>query len=132
MKIVVKEAVGYGAASAGALMVDIAILWVLVRFFSWGYLTAATTSFLAGSAVAYRLSVKLAFKQHRLRDRRMEFLSFVAIGTAGLAINAGVISLAVRYFGLHYLIAKCVAAGFTFMCNFIARRQILFVRRSLV
>jgi putative flippase GtrA len=130
MKIFVKEALGYGAASAGALVVDMTVLWVLVRFFAWGYLAAATASFLAGASVAYVLSVRLAFRQHRLRDRRAEFVSFVAIGTVGLAVNAAIISLAVRYLGLHYLLAKCVAAGFTFTCNFIARRQILFVRHS--
>jgi putative flippase GtrA len=132
MKILFKEAVGYGAASACALAADMTILWVLVRFFSVGYLAAATASFLAGAAVAYVLSVKLAFKQHRLSDRRAEFLTFVAIGTVGLAINAGVIYMAVQYLGLHYLLAKCVAAGFTFSCNFIARRQILFVRHSSI
>jgi len=130
MKVFLKETLGYGAASACALVVDMAILWVLVHFFSWGYLAAATVSFMAGATVAYALSVTLVFKQHRLRDRRAEFAGFVAIGCAGLAINAGVISIAVRYFGLHYLVAKCVAAGFTFMCNFLTRRQILFVRRS--
>jgi putative flippase GtrA len=130
LKLVIKEAIGYGAASAVALVVDMSILWILVRFFACGYLAAASTSFLAGATVAYVLSVRLAFKQHRLRNRRAEFIGFVAIGTAGLAINAGVISLAVRYLGLHYLLAKCVAAGFTFLCNFIARRQILFVGHS--
>jgi len=132
MKLIIKEAVGYCAASASALMVDISILWMLVRYFSWGYLPAATASFLAGATVAYGLSLKLAFKQHRLRDRRAEFVGFVAIGTAGLAINAAVISLGVRYLGLHYLLAKCIAAGFTFACNFVARRQILFVRPSAI
>jgi putative flippase GtrA len=132
MKLILKEAVGYFAASASALMVDISILWMLVRHFSWGYLPAATVSFLAGATVAYGLSLKLAFKQHRLRDRRAEFAGFVAIGTAGLAINAAVISLGVRYLGLHYLLAKCIAAGFTFACNFVARRQILFVRPSAI
>ena len=132
MKTFLQEAQGYCAASLCALGVDMAILWILVHFFSWRYLAAATASFLVGAVVAYRLSVRLAFKQHRLRDRRAEFVSFVAIGTAGLAINAGVIAVAVRYFGLHYIIAKCVAAGFTFTCNFLARRQLLFVRRSEV
>jgi putative flippase GtrA len=132
VRILIKEAIGYCAASAGALVVDMSILWVLVRFFAWGYLAAATTSFLAGGVVAYALSIKLAFKQHRLRNKRVELISFVAIGTVGLALNAVVISLAVRYLGLHYLLAKCVAAGFTFMCNFVARRQILFVSHSPV
>jgi len=130
MRLIIKQAIGYGAASAGALMVDMTILWVLVRYFSWGYLPAATASFFAGATVAYALSLKLAFKQHRLQDRRAEFVSFVAIGAAGLAINAAVISFGVRYLGLHYLLAKCVAAGFTFACNFVARRQILFARLS--
>jgi putative flippase GtrA len=125
-----KEAFGYTAASACALMVDMAILWALVHFLGIGYLTAATISFLAGAVVAYELAVKLAFKHHRLHDRRAELVAFVVIGAAGLAINAAVIYVAVDYFGLHYLLAKCVAAGFTFTCNFIARRQILFVRRS--
>lgn len=132
MKTILKEAVGYGTASVAALAVDLAILWALVHFLSWGYLTAACTSFLAGATVAYALSVKLAFKQHRLRNRRVEFISFVAIGALGLAINTAVMSFAVQYLGLHYLFAKCVAAGFTFMCNFIARRQILFVRQPSV
>ncbi len=132
MRALFKEAVGYGAASAAALAVDLAILWSLVHFLSWGYLAAACTSFLAGATVAYALAVKLAFKQHRLRNRPVEFISFVAIGAVGLAINTAVMFMAVQYVGLHYLFAKCVAAGFTFICNFIARRQILFVRHSSV
>jgi len=132
MKILFREAFGYAAASGCALIVDMTILWMLVHFLSWNYLAAATASFLAGAVVAYELSVKLAFKQHRLQDRRAELLSFVAIGAMGLAVNAAVIFVMVRYLGLYYLIAKCVAAGFTFMCNFIARRQILFVKQPSV
>jgi putative flippase GtrA len=128
----VQEAFGYGAASVCALAVDMSILWLLVQYGGWGYLAAATISFLAGAVVAYLVSVKLVFRQHRLADQRLEFLSFVGIGIVGLAVNAAVISLAVRYLGLHYLLAKCVAAGFTFLCNFVARRQILFVRHSAV
>lgn len=130
MKTILKEAIGYGAASAAALAVDLTILWALVHFLAWGYLSAASASFLAGATVAYTLSVKLAFKQHRLRNRRVEFISFVAIGISGLAVNAAVMTVAIQYLGTHYLFAKCVAAGFTFLCNFVARRQILFVRHS--
>jgi putative flippase GtrA len=132
LKLLFKEASGYGVASAVALAVDVTILWVLVRFFGWDYLIAATVSFLAGANIAYVLSLKLAFKQHRLRNRAAEFISFVAIGTVGLAINVTIISLAVRYVGLAYLAAKCLAAGFTFLFNFVARRQLLFVRSSVV
>jgi putative flippase GtrA len=130
MKTLLKEAAGYGAASGCALLVDFVVLWGLVHFLSVGYLTAATISFFAGAMVAYHLSVKIAFKQHRLRIRELEFICFVAIGGIGLAVNILVIFIGVTYLGLHYLAAKCLAAGFTFSCNFIARRQILFSVRQ--
>lgn len=126
MNTIVRQAIGYAAASLAALAIDMGTLWILVHVLHWHYLVAATASFLAGTVVAYLLSVKLAFKEHRLRHRSTEFAGFVAIGTAGIAVNAGVMGIAVRYFGLHYMIAKCLAAGFTFTGNFIARRQILF------
>jgi putative flippase GtrA len=130
VRVFLRELLGYGAASACALVVDVAVLWTLVHFFSWGYLLAATTSFLVGAIVAYQLSTAIAFKQHRLASRKTEFVSFVAIGSVGLVVNAAVIFVGVNLLGLHYLVAKFVAAGFTFTCNFIARRQILFVRRT--
>ena len=129
MKTVVQEAIGYTAVSACALLVDMTMLWVLVHYFSWWYLVAATASFSVGLLVAYALSVKLVFRHRRLRDRRLEFASFASIGAVGVAINAAVISFGVKYLGLHYVIAKCGSAGFTFLLNFLARRQFLFVPR---
>jgi len=132
MKILIREALRYTAVSACALLVDITILWILVHYFSWWYLGAATISFLVGLLVGYALSVTLVFKYRRLKDPRLEFASFAGIGAVGVAINAAAISFGVKYLGLHYLIAKCGAAGFTFVWNFVARRQLLFVQRRSV
>jgi putative flippase GtrA len=128
MNSVAREAVRYLLASGCALFVDVGLLWVLVQYYSWWYLAAATTSFLSGIAVVYVLSVTLVFNHRRLSDRRVEFLSFSAIGGAGLAINAAVMLVAVKFFGVYYMVAKCIAAGFTFAFNFFARRQLLFVQ----
>jgi putative flippase GtrA len=127
MKIVVGEAFGYLAASGCALAFDMGLLRILVEHFSWNSLIAACVSFSAGTCVAYAISVTLVFHERRLTRRRVEFAGFAALGAAGLAVNAGVMFLAMRYLGLYYLPAKCVAAGFTFLCNFISRRQLLFV-----
>ncbi len=126
MNVVIKEALGYTVVSAFALLIDFAILYVLVHFFSWWYLAAATASFLSGLAVGYSLCVAFVFKFRRLKDRRIEFLSFAAIGAVGLLINTLVMGFTVRYLGIHYLIAKCAAAGFTFVWNFLSRRTLLF------
>ena len=126
MKTLLKEATGYLAASGCALLVDMSILWWLVHDVHVGYEVAAAASFLAGAVVAYQLSVRIAFRHRRLRDRSAEFASFVAIGAAGLAVNAAVISIAISGLGLSLMPAKCVAAVFTFTCNFLLRRQLLF------
>jgi putative flippase GtrA len=129
MKTVVQEAIRYAAVSACALMIDITVLFILVHYLSWWYVGAATISFLVGLLVAYVLSVTLVFKYRRLEDPRFEFASFAGIGVIGVAINAAVICFGVKTLGLHYLIAKCGAAGFTVVWNFVARRQFLFVQR---
>jgi putative flippase GtrA len=128
MKPVIQEAVGYTAVSACALCADVAILYVLVHYFSWWYLAAATLSFSVGLLLGYALSVALVFRYRRLKDRRLEFASFAAIGIVGVAINAAAMAFGVKYLGLHYLAAKCGASGFTFLWNFTARRQFLFSR----
>jgi putative flippase GtrA len=130
MKQLLREFSGYGAASAAALSVDMGLLWALVHF-GIHYIAASAASFTAGTVVAYRLSITLAFRQHRLRDRRLEFLGFIAIGVVGLIINTSVIYTAVQFLGLHFMLAKSAAAGFTFAFNFIVRRQLLFVAPAL-
>jgi putative flippase GtrA len=88
---------------------------------------SAAVSFLSGAVVAYWLSISFAFRQHRQRDRRVGLLCFVAIGMGSLIINAAVIGFRVRFLGLRYLLAKCVAAGFSLSFCFLARRQPRFV-----
>jgi len=130
MKTVVQEAIRYAAVPACAfIIIDITVLFILVHYLSWWYVAAATASFMVGLLVGYVLSVTRVFKYRRLNDQRIEFASFAGIGVVGLAINAAVISFGVKFLGLHYLIAKCGAAGFTFVWNFVARRQFLFVQR---
>jgi putative flippase GtrA len=126
-----REAIGYAAVSLVSLAIDVLILAFLVQVLHWGNLAAAATSFLAGACVAYVLSVRFVFTQHRLRNRGAEFAGFVAIGIIGLAVNISVIYLCIDFLGMHVLTAKGVAAGFSFSCNFLARRQILFVPPSL-
>jgi putative flippase GtrA len=127
-----KEALGYAAASGCALILDLATLWALVHFLSFGYLTAATIAFLAGAVFAYALSINMAFKHHRLQNQAAEFVWFVIIGSAGLAINTAVIFVLVSYVGIHYLFVKGIAAAFSFSCNYIGRRQLLFPEHSTI
>ena len=130
MRPVLKEAIGYGAASVLAFAVDIGVLWALVHFISVPTILAASISFCAGILVSYGFSVTWVFQHRRLQDKHLELATFAAIGAIGLAVNAVVMSIAIQKFGVHYLLAKCIAAGFTFGCNFVSRRQLLFVPKG--
>ncbi len=120
------EMFGYGVVSAVALAVDISILQSLVKLAGWHYLVASTFAFSAGAAVAYVLSVRFVFESHRLGSQALEFGYFVALGLAGLLVNAGALFVAVSAAGLDLVTAKLCAAVCTFATNFTLRRQLLF------
>ena len=127
MRRLLSEAAGYLAVSVLALGVDMLVLAALVQGLHTPAVLAACISFCAGLLVSYALSVTWVFRHRRLKGSRLEFASFAALGAIGFAVNAIVMTLAIRVAGLHYLLAKCIAAAFTFGCNFISRRQLLFV-----
>lgn len=126
MRRLARESAGYLGVSVIALGADVATLTLLVRGFAVPSLAAACLSFGVGLLVSYVLSVTWVFKQRRLKQRPLEFASFAALGGFGFVVNVAVMSVAVRLWGLHYLLAKGIAAGCTFVCNFASRRQLLF------
>jgi putative flippase GtrA len=68
----VRELLGYGAASAIALGVDVSMLALLVGPGGWHYLPASVVAFISGGLVAYALSVRFVFQQHRVPQRSLE------------------------------------------------------------
>jgi putative flippase GtrA len=117
----------YGLVSGIALAVDTSILYVFVNFVGWHYLPASVLAFSAGATVAYLLSVRFVFRFRHLRNAPLEFASFVALGLAGLLVNAAALFVAISAAGLGLITAKVLAAGCTFATNFTLRRQFLFV-----
>jgi putative flippase GtrA len=126
MKQLLKEAILYSAASGVALAVDVGLLWLLVEKAQLHYLLAASIAFLAGTAIIYSLSISAIFRHRRVRDRRVEFGAFAAIGVLGLLLNLTVLTVAVDGLGVHYLVGKLAAVAFTFSLNFGLRRTLLF------
>jgi len=125
-----REILGYGLASAVALGVDAGLLYALTAYAGWHYIPASATSFVAGAAVAYVLSIKFVFHDHRLHSRGAEFSSFVLLGLVGLAVNTLILRIAHGGLGMPLLLAKGLSAGCTFLTNFVLRRQFLFRSRT--
>lgn len=122
------EISSYVTASAIAFAIDFCLLAALVSFAGVPYLAAAAISFAAGTVFVYWASVTRIFDFRRIGNPPREFGIFLAIGAVGLALNLGVMHVAVERVGLHYLAAKIVAASLTFGCNYALRRAVLFTQ----
>jgi putative flippase GtrA len=125
-RMLVFQAASYGLVSAVALAVDVSVLQGLVKAAGWHYLLASAVAFGAGATVAYLLSVRFVFKSHQIDNRPLEFGYFVALGLAGLLVNAGALFVAISAAGVGLVTAKLLAAVCTFATNFTLRRQLLF------
>lgn len=126
-----REFLLYGAASACALSVDVALLTFMHR---WGvqYIIAASASFTTGAFIAYLLCVRWVFAYRRLQELLPEFSAFFGLGLIGLSANAGIIYIGVELLDLHLLLAKAAATSMTFMLNFGLRKYFLFTRQNAV
>ena len=125
-----KDAVGYGAASALALVVDYSTLVILNSVFHVSYLTAAFTAFMLGLVVAYLLNTRFVFKGRSRYSARGELVGFVVTGLIGLALNQALMFGFVSGLGMPVAAAKAPTVGFVFTFNFLSRRFILFHGRS--
>lgn len=123
----------YFVVSAAALLLDMGLLILLVEVAHWHYLLSATISFLAGSWMAFIGSSRFVFAEHTYQSDAGGFTKFTIIGLIGLVINLAVLSLSVQAINLDYRTGKIIAAGFSFLFNFLVRKIILFshhVRRT--
>ena len=119
------------AVSAGALCVDASSLYLLTSVAHLHYLVAASIAFMAGTLVAWYLSVRYVFGYRRCGSAAVEFAYFAVIGLCGLVPNALVIATVVEYLGLHYMIGKACAAVVTFGFNYSLRKVLLFSPMAL-
>jgi putative flippase GtrA len=115
----------YGLASAVALGLDWGLLLALTHV-GVNYLIASATGFLSGMAITYALSISVVFRHRVIPDRRREFIGFIGVGLAGLALTQGLMALWVEALHLPPGLAKIPTAGIVFVFNFAVRKALLF------
>ena len=124
----------YFAASLIALAADLGTLSLCLRVLHFGLGWSASIGFGVGALVAYLLSIRWVFPERAFRHApAFEFLSFVAIGLAGLGLTQLVLWLGVTELGLLAEAVKLAAAAITFVFNYMVRKALLFAtaRRAM-
>lgn len=125
-KTMSREFAKYALVGGLAFVVDFAALAVLVSGLGVHYLLATFLAFLLGVWVNYLLSVRWVFTFRAVGHKGAEFTIFLFVGVVTLAASLGLMALLVGGAGMHYLLAKCLAAAFTLIANFAGRRLLLF------
>lgn len=119
----------YFLGSCLALTLDAAVLLLALRGgLSLG--ASAALGFLSGMSISYFVSVRFAFAQRSIRDRRMEYASFLFIGLLGLGATHVLLDLFAMQMRLPLLAAKAATAAIVFGFNYSLRKQLLFTRPS--
>jgi putative flippase GtrA len=110
--------------SFASFLLDYALLYALTEWAHWHYLLSAACSFVAGNALNYVLLRVWVYPQGQ--QGRHAYLSFVAIGAGGLALNELLLYFFSGHLGAHYMLGKVLAATLVFFYNFILRRYLVF------
>lgn len=121
----------YILAGSLAFCADFLTLFSLTEYAGWHYLVSATTAFTIGLIAVYFSSIMFVFKHRAMANRRHEFIIFVTIGLAGLALNNICLFVLTGIIGLHYLFSKVIVAGIVLVFNFSLRRLLLFTPQPL-
>ena len=118
--------VRYFCVGAVAAAVDIGLFTVFARLLGYNYLLVAGCTFVLATLVNYSLSVRHVFESGSRFGRILELALVFAVSAIGLAINQGVLFLAVDHFGLDLVLSKILATAVVFIWNYQARANFVF------
>jgi len=119
------QLIRYGLTSGVALGADVGVLMLLKEVFGADVLLANTVGFSVGVIITFFASRMWVFSERKITNPVAEFVVFVLVGVLGLAINDFVV-WAGTIAGWHYLVAKALAAGVSFLWNFLLRKYVVY------
>jgi putative flippase GtrA len=128
LQVLRTEFARYALVGGLAFCADFTLLAYLTSIWDMHYLLASLFSFLLGTWVNYKFSVRWVFGYRAIDARCGEFSIFMLIGVVTLGLSLALMAFFVDELEIHVLIAKCLVTSFTLIANFGGRRALLFTR----
>lgn len=117
----------YFLVSAIAFIVDFLFFSFGIRLAGLMWPIAAAIGFFFGVLTAYFLSIRFVFSRRKMHDSPFgEFVAFFSVGLAGLGVTQLTLWVGIEWLKFNPEISKILAAGFTFLFNFLVRKLALF------
>lgn len=122
---VVRQFVKFGIVGVSSTAIDWGVFYFLNSFFGLYYLLAKVLSFLVAVVNSFFWNRRWTFRS-RSQQKAQEFSKFMFIYTLSLAINAGIMFLAVDFLHWRKIFSLIAATGFTTFWNFFANKFWIF------
>ena len=118
-----QEIFRFAVAGGSCFILELAVLYSLTEFVGINYLTSAMFAFIVSVIINYLMCAYWVFAAKKRSLAKT--VVFAATSVAGLGINQLCMWTFVEFVGLHYMLAKIVAAGIVTIWNFITKRMVL-------
>jgi putative flippase GtrA len=116
----------YVASESVALVFDIILLWVFVRFFGLNYLIAAAIAYIIAIMIHYHTTRHHIFKG-TVRTEFSGLPYFIAVGVGGLIIALLMINFIVQAASIDYLFARLIATIAIIPATYVSNKYITFI-----
>ena len=125
MKGLFAQFMKFGVVGVIAFVIDYGLLILFTEVFGVDYLISATISFTVSVVFNYLASMRYVFTHKESMSRRREFVVFVVLSVAGLAINNVLLWAGVEVLGVDYRLTKLFATAVVMVWNFVTRKIFL-------
>lgn len=106
------QPVKFVIAGGSAAVVNLGTAYILTDWLGVWYLTSSVVSFILSLAVSFGLQKFWTFKDRVLDHWHQQFLIYLVLAVANLAVNTWLVFVEVEWFKLWYLSAQFVTGAF--------------------
>ena len=125
MRKLLEQIVKFGIVGVIAFAIDFGVLVFLTEVFHLDPVVSATISFIVSVVFNYVASMRYVFSHREGMSRRREFVIFVVLSAAGLAINDGLMWAGTAFTPIDYRFIKIFATAVVMVWNFVTRKIFL-------
>ena len=118
------QPVKFVISGGSAAVVNLGAAYVLTDWLGFWYLTASVISFILSLVVSFSLQKFWTFRDHVLDHWHKQFLLYLIMAVANLAVNTWLVFIEVEWLNLWYLTAQFITGAFIGLYTFFLYRYL--------
>jgi len=116
------EFIKFGIVGAINTAIHIAVLYILVEYFSVYYILASFLAFLVAVTHSFILNTLWTFKKNIRQETAFRYSKFFAISAIAAIINLSLLYLITEFLGIWYIASQLIATAFSLLINYIGNK----------